>query len=179
MWAVLQGAKRGCAEVSEDFIVQTMHKHKKALSQAIPEMDEVTTEKIRRKFRDIWRDKRRRFGYNAFGTTPQMERALRKGGNPNDHACWERSRKQGGRMALVRERLLQELGFSSDDEDRIIPDRLLWRMVEVSPGVVHEEFSVPRTSLRFHPPWRSAGLSKILRAVMGPFTPGCVVFWNL
>nr|UJQ92715.1 MAG: RNA-dependent RNA polymerase [Narnaviridae sp.] len=140
VWAILQGVKRGCAEVSEDFIHATMLKHKASLTQALPEMSEEATELVRQKFRNIWRPSFRRRQLTGYGTSRQMERDVSTSGNPNFNACYEVTRSQGGRCHAVRSRIIrylrEEWGMDSDN-------RLLYRMTEVAPGEVVSEYIGP------------------------------------
>ena len=142
MWAILQGVKRGCAEVPESFIKQSMLKHKEALTQTLPEMSEEATELVRQKFRAIFRPKFRRGRWNCFGTSRQMAQDIESSGNPNFHACKERTRTHDGRAGLVRDRLYQhmeeEFGLSRNGGPG--QSKVLFKMQEIAPGEVHEEY---------------------------------------
>nr|UJQ92753.1 MAG: putative RNA-dependent RNA polymerase [Narnaviridae sp.] len=137
MWAILQGAKRGTLEVTEDFILATMIKHKESLSQAIPELTPEDSETVRQKFRDIWRPQIKRHGYKAWGTSAVMSNELKSGGNPNAHACFEKPRGEFGRAGLIRD-VVKTILASKWEMGPVFP--VLWRMRERRPGEVITEY---------------------------------------
>nr|UJQ92747.1 MAG: putative RNA-dependent RNA polymerase [Narnaviridae sp.] len=137
MWAILQGAKRGTLEVTEDFIMATMLKHKASLSQTLPLLTAEDTEAVRRKFRDIWRTRAARGKYHVWVPNKTMSRAQSRSGNPNYHACFEMPRSGFGRAGIVRDAVRRVLA-TQWEMGPVFPT--LWRMRETRPGVVVTEY---------------------------------------
>nr|UJQ92665.1 MAG: putative RNA-dependent RNA polymerase [Narnaviridae sp.] len=155
MWAILQGVKRGCAEVPESFIELTMRKHQAALTQVLPSLTDTEREAFRLKFREIWRTKREVKGasgtrYHAWGETTQMSKDCASSPNPGFHACSEYVRRAHGRCGMVRDRWILELvekgilsNYRRPSQDVCPEPRLereLWSMVEVRPGEAVEVY---------------------------------------
>jgi len=106
--------KRGCAPVNQDFEIIACKKHKKALTQTLPEEG---IEAFESKFDAIWDDpailalrkdpsslKRRRISQHCSGlneTSPPSKRLK----NPSYHASIESKRSQGGRAAEIQGQL--------------------------------------------------------------------------
>nr|UJQ92755.1 MAG: putative RNA-dependent RNA polymerase [Narnaviridae sp.] len=107
--AILQGVKRGCAPVREEFEILSCQKHKKALTQTIP-TDGI--EVFEEKFDQCWDSpaimalgsKRREAKLTQLSTSGRM--ALK---NPSFHATIERKRSGGGRAANIFSTLQREL----------------------------------------------------------------------
>lgn len=116
--SLLQGAKRGCAEVNEEFKWQACVKHKKALTQDLPDHDISAFES---KFDAIWQSTntqgvkpgkwKRRFNHR------KLRRELK---NPSTHASYEVVRSGGGRAAFVKSRT-QEIVFG-ESTDPLLPE---------------------------------------------------------
>jgi hypothetical protein len=144
MWAILQGAKRGCAEVPEEFIIATMRKHQAALTQELPRLSEEDAERFRVKFRSVWRRRRElRAGgdlWTAWDVNRRMAELVEQPANPGFNATFETTRKEGGRAGYVRRWALQELAqFDIIPEGLSVEQWPLWRMSERAPGDVVEE----------------------------------------
>nr|UJQ92876.1 MAG: putative RNA-dependent RNA polymerase [Narnaviridae sp.] len=166
MHALLQGVKRGCAEVPIEFQRLSGEKHQRALTQSLPSLDEDQREAFRKVFRSIWRHERQwtapsGMKYRVFGKTRQMSEDIKKPANPGFNAAyglWTRS--CGGRCAPIRIAAVEQANamygtaFESncayhaslerapwlyDLDGRPIRDSVLVRMTEVRPGVVVEE----------------------------------------
>nr|UJQ92842.1 MAG: putative RNA-dependent RNA polymerase [Narnaviridae sp.] len=141
-WAILQGVKRGTVEVPEDFILLTMAKHQRALTQALPELSAEHAEQFRRKFRAIWREHREvRAGgktWHAYGVSKRMRHFADLPPDAGYNACFESTRAEGGRCAFVRNSILDYLQ-QEDFFGSAGPEGQLIRMTEVKPGVVVEE----------------------------------------
>jgi len=147
-WSILQGLKRGCAEVPTDFIVKTMRKHQKALTQQLPRISDENMEKFRRVFRDIWRSKREvragRNVYTAYGVDKRMRHFADRPANPGFNACDETTRAGGGRAGHVRAALLDELSeYSEIPEGLTLSAWPLVSMTERKPGLVVENRVLP------------------------------------
>ncbi|APG77089.1 RNA-dependent RNA polymerase [Beihai narna-like virus 8] len=104
--ALLQGVKRGCAEVNEEFISAALAKHQQALRTPIPALDPDTRRNVRAKFSALWRRETpsRQYGewkkvYNREGKC----RIARREHNCSIKASFGYSRGAGGRVgALAR-----------------------------------------------------------------------------
>nr|UJQ92846.1 MAG: putative RNA-dependent RNA polymerase [Narnaviridae sp.] len=113
MWAILQGSKRGCAEVPEIFIELTMRKHQKALTQELPKLSEEDKELFRQKFRDLWRDRSTWLSpegrlYKTWGKSRQMVVDVGRDANPSFRATATFTRQDNGRCGQVRSAWIDE-----------------------------------------------------------------------
>nr|UJQ92742.1 MAG: putative RNA-dependent RNA polymerase [Narnaviridae sp.] len=151
-WAILQGVKRGCAEVPGDFICQTMRKHQSALTQNLPSLSEDDAERFRKKFREIWRSKHEfvtRIGTKAttwvsYGTCRKMRHFADLPANPGFNASYETTRGQGGRAGAVRRALLEELSYYDEIPEGLTETQWpLLSMTERRPGEVVENHYLP------------------------------------
>lgn len=162
---ILQGTKRGCAPVTEEFEVLSCLKHKKALSHAVTlthELDFVE------KFNAIWgqtrKDSRKSYPETSNSDEAHEEDDERRGPkqrwrkvfknrhlvrqlrNASNHASYEAKRSQGGRKAVIHQfnRLL--IGESLKDSSSCprTPGQVpLLDMYEQSPGKVQERRGYP------------------------------------
>jgi hypothetical protein len=121
LWAgYLQGVKRGCAVVSEDFILESMLKHKAALSiQPTVSMEDYF----------FYESYFYRFFKSFHPSRPRLVEA-------SPAASWQAVRSEGGAREYIRKTLQSELSFSS-----------LLDMVEVSPGHIEEIHGVYKPTL--------------------------------
>jgi hypothetical protein len=104
-WAILQGAKRGCAEVTAEFVEAALDKHKTALTTEKEPLDPTIKEEFRRKFRNIFRAKK----YTRYCNGKKYDcfnkrHIVREEGNPGPNSCYEKTRSKHGRAGYVRER---------------------------------------------------------------------------
>jgi hypothetical protein len=121
LWAgYLQGVKRGCAVVSEDFILDSMLKHKAALSiQPVVNFEDYF----------FYESYFYRFFRKFHPSKPRLVEA-------SPAASWQAVRSEGGAREYIRKTLQSELSFSS-----------LLDMVEISPGHIEEIHGVYKPSL--------------------------------
>lgn len=132
---ILQGVKRGCAPVPEEFEVLSCQKHKKALTQ---ELAFSHGPDFFSKFQAIWgktNDENRRVSLHSRWKRVYLERkwarVLRTASN---HASVERMRSEGGRLAKIFE---ANLGLVGEDHDpRLVRDPPLLDMFERNGRVV-------------------------------------------
>lgn len=109
--SILQGVKRGCAPVNQDFEIIACRKHKKALTQTIP-ADGI--EAFESKFDAIWNDpailalrkdpeslKRKRINLKCSGLE-ETDTPTKRLKNPSFHASIESKRSDGGRAANIQ-----------------------------------------------------------------------------
>jgi hypothetical protein len=108
---LLQGTKRGCAPVGEDFVISTMVSHKESLTQALPTLSEENVEIFEEKFESLWKRNLKRTPF------------VRKIGNPGFKASLESKRDEGGRAGFCN-RLAQNNCDLSGDWDSGSNDRL-------------------------------------------------------
>nr|UJQ92784.1 MAG: putative RNA-dependent RNA polymerase [Narnaviridae sp.] len=143
MWAILQGVKRGCAEVPESFQAASMRDHQAALTQSLPELSPEDCERFRLKFRSVWRTARPWQGKDgkswvAWGRSHKMTSDLREPANPGFNACFESTRGEGGRCGWVRRVFIDHLVKKGLLPGHVFNDSLV-KMTEIRPGVVVEE----------------------------------------
>jgi hypothetical protein len=121
LWAgYLQGVKRGCAVVSEDFILENMLKHKLALSN-VPEANVFDIVEYSTYFY--------RFFLKFPPSTPRLVEA-------SPAASWQSVRSEGGAREFVRKTLQAELSFPE-----------LLSMQEIYPGKVQPIYGVAAPTL--------------------------------
>jgi hypothetical protein len=85
---LLQGAKRGCSPIGEDFIIHTMVSHKESLTQTLPELSEDCVRNFELKSEQLWNRNLKRDPFR------------RKIGNPGFKAAIESKRSDGGRAGF-------------------------------------------------------------------------------
>jgi hypothetical protein len=154
MWSILQGVKRGCAEVPGDFICKTMRDHQAALTQTLPWLGDDDMEEFRKKFRAIWRVEREVTSegkrWAAFHPSRKMRHFADQPANPGFNACFENTRGKGGRAGFVRTRLLEELRHYDDIPEGISCEQWpLVRYTEDQPGRVVREGILPRVTPQY------------------------------
>jgi hypothetical protein len=119
-WAILQGAKRGCAEVTAEFVEAALDKHHIALTMEREPLEEGIKEEFRKKFRNIFRAKKyTRYCNGRKWSCFNTRHFDRVEGNPGPNSCYEKTRSKDGRAGYVRERwkihLEEVLGLAEGD----------------------------------------------------------------
>lgn len=135
-WAILQGAKRGCAEVTTDFVEAALDKHKIALTTEKEPLDPGIKEDYRKKFRNIFRAKQyTRYCNGTKYTCFNVRNFEREEGNPGPNACYEKPRAKYGRAGYVRERWKEHLeGVLCLEEGDLVGSHF-----DPTTGEIHEE----------------------------------------
>jgi len=166
--ALLQGVKRGCARVPEDFEIAACLKHKKALTKSVELENE---EEFAEKFSAIWRrsvnshappqrvkdfetlpsiivdddfDEERHFAdvkekrWKKVSMLREFRRTLR---NPSNHASHEATRDAGGRAGYIH-RLLKAVNGGHHSSNLVCEAPLL-DMYELRPGTVVTRYAQP------------------------------------
>ena len=135
-WAILQGAKRGCAEVTTEFVEAALDKHKNALTDEKAPLDPDIKEVFRQKFRNIFRAKQyTRYCNGTKYTCFNVREFTREEGNPGPNACYERPRSEYGRAGYVRERWQKHL----EDNLCLKEGDLLGIHIDATTGKSYEE----------------------------------------
>lgn len=135
-WAILQGAKRGCATVGPSFVEDAFDKHHEALTKEQAALEPDVKEAFRKKFREIFRHQGCSKWYAGVRHTPYLQRHFdRVEGNPGPNACNERTRKEDGRAGEVRARWLDHLTKELDLKE----GDLLGVHCDASTGKMYEE----------------------------------------
>jgi len=133
---ILQGVKRGCAPVPEEFEVLSCQKHKKALSRPL---ELSHGDDFSRKFRAIWgktNQEDRRAGLRSRWKRVYLDRKwTRRLYTASNHASVEQKRSQGGRLSEVS-RMNKVLIHEGDLDPRLIDEPPLLDMFERSGKVV-------------------------------------------